>query len=102
MLCYNVTQEVNTLKHVSVRIDEKTYKRLEEKARTLKLSKSWIIRQAIERFLDQLSRLDRVEMAFVLAEEVEPTEEEKRLIEEFRKKSHEFISQEELERKLGL
>ena len=90
------------MRHVSVRLDEDIYKELEEKARAWKLSKSWIIRRALEKFFRELSRKDRLELTLALAEEVEPTEEEKRLIEEFRKKPHKFIPQEEIEKELGL
>ena len=90
------------MRHVSVRLDEDIYKELEEKARAWKLSKSWIIRRALEHYLTKLARKDRVELAFALAEEVEPTEEEKRLIEEFRKQPHRFIPQDEIEKELGL
>jgi len=90
------------MRHVSVRLDEDIYKELEEKARAWKLSKSWIIRRALERFFNELSHADRLDLLFALAEEVEPTEEEKRLIEEFHKKPHEFITQDELEKELGL
>ena len=90
------------MKLVSVRLDEEIYEELEKQAKFLKLPKSWIIRRALEHYLAKLARKDRVELAFALAEEVEPTEEEKRLVEEFRKKPHKFISQEEIEKELGL
>ena len=90
------------MKHVSVRMDDETYKKLEEKAKSLKLSKSWIIRRAVERFLDQLSRMDRIELALALAEEVEPTEEEKRILQKLSKKPLKGISHEEAKRILGL
>ena len=94
--------EVKAMRHVSVRMDDELYKKLEKEAKALKLPKSWIIRRALEHYLAKLARKDRVELAFALAEEVEPTEEEKRLVEEFRKKPHKFISQEEIEKELGL
>ena len=85
------------MKHVSVRMDDEIYERLEKEAKALKLPKSRIIHRAVEYYLDKLARKDRVKLAFALAEEVEPTEEEKRLVEVFRKKPHKFIPQEEIE-----
>ena len=56
------------------------------------------MRRALESFFKELSRKDRLELAFALAEEVDPTEKEKRLVEEFRKEPHKFISQEKKRR----
>ena len=90
------------MKHVSLRMDDELYKKLEDTARAWKIPKSWIIRRALEKFFRDLSHTDRLDLLFALAEEVEPTEEEKRLVEEFRKKPHKFIPQEEIEKELGL
>ncbi len=90
------------MKHVSVRMDDEIYEKLEKMSKSFRIPKSWLIRRAVESYLDKLERIDRVELAFALAEEVEPSEEEKRLVEEFRKKPHKFIPQEEIERELGL
>ncbi len=90
------------MKHVSVRMDDEIYEKLEKMSKFFRIPKSWLIRRAVESYLDKLERIDRVELAFALAEEVEPSEEEKRLVEEFRKKPHKFIPQEEIERELGL
>ncbi len=90
------------MKHVSVRMDDEMYEKLEKMSKSFRIPKSWLIRRAVESYLDNLERIDRAELAFALAEEVEPTEEEKKLVEEFRKKSHKFIPQEEIEKELGL
>ena len=90
------------MKHVSVRMDDEIYEKLEKMSKSFRIPKSWLIRRAVESYLDKLERIDRVELAFALAEEVEPSEEEKRLVKEFRKKPHKFIPQEEIERELGL
>ena len=90
------------MRHVSVRLDEDIYKELEEKARAWKLSKSWIIRRALEKFFRELSRKDRFELTLALAEEVEPTEEEKKILEEYENKPLEGIPHEEARRMLGL
>ena len=90
------------MRHVSVRMDDEIYEKLEKMSKSFRIPKSWLIRRAVESYLDKLERIDRVELALALAEEVEPTEEEKRLVEEFRKKPHKFIPQEEIEKELGL
>ena len=90
------------MKHVSVRMDDEIYEKLEKMSKSFRIPKSWLIRRAVESYLDKLERIDRVELALALAEEVEPTEEEKKIVEEFRKKPHKFIPQEEIEKELGL
>ncbi len=90
------------MKHISVRMDDETYRRLEEQAKALKLPKSWIIRRAVEYYLDKLSRKDRLELTLSLAEEVEPTEEEKRILGEYENKPLEGVPHEEARRMLGL
>jgi len=90
------------VKHVSVRMDDEIYERLEKEAKALKLPKSWIIRRAVEYYLDKLSRKGKVELILALAEEVEPTEEEKKILEEYENKPLEGIPHEEARRLLGL
>ena|GEM_PF-1624475 len=90
------------MKHVSVRMDDEIYERLEKEAKALKLPKSWIIRRAVEYYLDKLSRKGKVELILALAEEVEPTEEEKKILEEYENKPLEGIPHEEARRLLGL
>lgn len=90
------------MKHVSVRMDDEIYEKLEKMSKSFRIPKSWLIRRAVENYLDKLERIDRVELALALAEEVEPTEDEKKIIEEYKDKPVEGIPHEEAKRLLGL
>ena len=90
------------MKHVSVRMGDEIYKKLEKMSKSFGIPKSWLIRRAVESYLDKLERIDCVELALALAEEVDPTEEEKKIIEEYKDKPIEGIPHEEAKRLLGL